>query len=189
MVAHWLRRYLSTSGLWVWIPLYPPRRDLGQVLNLQLPVAHRRETRESIRAVLGVVVDLKGLLLVRVDLKRRSRNSLNEWMNYGHMIIIFNNPTSRGDIEVEWMRMTSSCVCARIHCCDADEFELLTTSFPLLWVSESFRLGAIHLWRPQKKSCFYPPSPLSTCVHMGWTPSPLWTSTHGRHEIHPALFK
>src|SRR6218665_1646694 len=25
--------------------------------------------------------------------------------------------------------------------------------------------------------------PLSTCVHMGLTPSPLWTSTRGRHEI------
>src|SRR6218665_2542305 len=30
--------------------------------------------------------------------------------------------------------------------------------------------------------------PLSTCVHMGRTP-PLWTSTHGRHEIHTTLLK
>src|SRR6218665_1600326 len=33
--------HLSTGGSWVRIPLYPPRRDLGQVLNLQLPVALR----------------------------------------------------------------------------------------------------------------------------------------------------
>ena len=37
-----------------------------------------------------------------------------------------------------------------------------------------------------KKSRFWPPS---TCVHMGRTPSPLWTSTHGRHEIHTVLLK
>ena len=48
-------------------------------------------------------------------------------------------------------------------------------------------LGAIHLWRPQK-SGFWPP-PLSTYVHMGRTPSPLWTSTHRQHEIHTALLK
>ena len=36
-----------------------------------------------------------------------------------------------------------------------------------------------------KKSGFWPPPP----VHMGRTPSPLWTSTHGRHEIHTALLK
>ena len=53
-----------------------------------------------------------------------------------------------------------------------------------------FRLGAIHLWRPQKNNVFDPLSPLSTCVHMGRTPlPPLWTSTHGRHEIHTALLK
>ena len=45
-------------------------------------------------------------------------------------------------------------------------------------------LGAIHLWRPQKNNVF-DPIPLSTRVHMGRTPlPPLWTSTHGRHEIH-----
>ena len=35
-----------------------------------------------------------------------------------------------------------------------------------------------------KKSCFWPPSHLST-----WARPPLWTSTCGRHEIHIALFK
>ena len=38
-----ITRYLSTGGSWVRIPLLPPRRDLGQVLNSQLPVALRRE--------------------------------------------------------------------------------------------------------------------------------------------------
>ena len=37
----------------------------------------------------------------------------------------------------------------------------------------------------RKKSRFWPPLPLSTCVHMGWTPLP----TRGRHEIHTALLK
>src|SRR6218665_4188040 len=40
-----------------------------------------------------------------------------------------------------------------------------------------------------KKIGFLTPPPLSTCVHMGGTPSPLWTSTRGRHEIHTALLK
>src|SRR6218665_962706 len=40
-----------------------------------------------------------------------------------------------------------------------------------------------------KKITFLTPLPLSTCVHMGRTPSPLWTSTHGRHEIHTVLLK
>jgi len=31
--------------------------------------------------------------------------------------------------------------------------------------------------------------PLSTYVQMNQTPSPLWTSTCGRHEIHIALLK
>ena len=30
---------------------------------------------------------------------------------------------------------------------------------------------------------------LSTCVHVSRTPSPLWTSTCGRHELHIALLK
>jgi len=34
-----------------------------------------------------------------------------------------------------------------------------------------------------KNQVFDPPPP----VHMGRTPSPLWTSTRGRHEIHTAL--
>src|SRR6218665_1136633 len=37
-MAHWLRRLLSTGGSWVRLPLWPSRRDLGQVLYLQLPV-------------------------------------------------------------------------------------------------------------------------------------------------------
>src|SRR6218665_2504037 len=40
-----------------------------------------------------------------------------------------------------------------------------------------------------KNHVFDPPYPLSTCLYMGQTPSPLWTSTHGRHEIHTALLK
>ena len=56
-------------------------------------------------------------------------------------------------------------------------------------VKFTIRLGAIHLWRPQKNQAF-DPSPLSTCIHMGQTrPSPLWTSTRGRHEKHTALLK
>src|SRR6218665_2176672 len=32
VMAHWLRRLLSTGGSWVRLPLWPSRRDLGQVL-------------------------------------------------------------------------------------------------------------------------------------------------------------
>ena len=47
-------------------------------------------------------------------------------------------------------------------------------------------LGAIHLWRPQKIT-FLIPSP---CPHAStWADPPLWTSTHGRHEIRTALLK
>src|SRR6218665_635141 len=38
VMAHWLRRLLSTGWSWVRLPLWPSRRDLGQVLYLQLPV-------------------------------------------------------------------------------------------------------------------------------------------------------
>src|SRR6218665_1949458 len=41
-----------------------------------------------------------------------------------------------------------------------------------------------HPFMTSTKITFLTPLPLSTCVHMGRTPSPLWTSTHGRHEIH-----
>ena len=58
----------------------------------------------------------------------------------------------------------------------------------LLSSSARLTLGVIHLWRPQKIT-FLIPLPLSTCVHMGRTPFPLWTSTHCRHEIHTALLK
>ena len=57
---------------------------------------------------------------------------------------------------------------------------------PLLLIKlETTQIGAIQLWRPQKNPVFdlLPP------VHMRRTPSPLWTSTYGRHEIHTALLK
>src|SRR6218665_297392 len=45
-----------------------------------------------------------------------------------------------------------------------------------------------HPFMTSKKIGFLtPPSLLSTCVHMSQKPSPLWTSTYGRHEIHIAL--
>src|SRR6218665_1398603 len=46
MVAHWLRRLLSTGGSRVRLPLQPPCRDLGQ-----LPVRFGVKLRYSIRAV------------------------------------------------------------------------------------------------------------------------------------------
>jgi len=51
VMAYWLRRLLSTGGSWVWLPLWPSRRDLGQVLYLQLPVRFGVKLRYSIRAV------------------------------------------------------------------------------------------------------------------------------------------
>src|SRR6218665_2596359 len=53
VMAHWLRRLLSTRGSWVRLPLWPSRRDLGQVLYLQLPVRFGVKLRYSIRAVVG----------------------------------------------------------------------------------------------------------------------------------------
>src|SRR6218665_170381 len=53
VMAHWLRRLLSTGGSWVRLPLWPSRRDLGQVLYLQLPVRFGVKLRYSIRAVVG----------------------------------------------------------------------------------------------------------------------------------------
>src|SRR6218665_3535443 len=53
VMAHWLRRLLSTGGSWVRLPLWPSRRDLGQVLYLQLPVRFGMKLRYSIRAVVG----------------------------------------------------------------------------------------------------------------------------------------
>ena len=47
----------------------------------------------------------------------------------------------------------------------------------------------MHLWRPPKIRCLTPP-PLLTCAHVNWDPpSPLWTPTCVRHEIHIALLK
>ena len=53
MMAHWLRRLLSTGGSWVRLPLWPSCRDLGQVLYLQLPVRFGVKLLYSIRAVVG----------------------------------------------------------------------------------------------------------------------------------------
>src|SRR6218665_2019891 len=53
VMAHCLRRLLSTGGSWVRLPLWPSRRDLGQVLYLQLPVRFGVKLRYSIRAVVG----------------------------------------------------------------------------------------------------------------------------------------
>src|SRR6218665_2097952 len=53
VMAHWLRRLLSTGGSWVRLPLLPSRRDLGQVLYLQLAVRFGVKLRYSICAVVG----------------------------------------------------------------------------------------------------------------------------------------
>src|SRR6218665_1558452 len=53
VMAHWLSRLLSTGGSWARLPLWPSRRDLGQVLYLQLPVRFGVKLRYSIRAVVG----------------------------------------------------------------------------------------------------------------------------------------
>src|SRR6218665_3106749 len=53
VMAHMLRRLLSTGGSWVRLPLWPSRRDLGQVLYLQLSVRFGVKPRYSIRAVVG----------------------------------------------------------------------------------------------------------------------------------------
>src|SRR6218665_19504 len=53
VMAHWLRRLLSTGGSWVRLPFWPSRRDLGQVLYLQLRVRFGVKLRYSIRAVVG----------------------------------------------------------------------------------------------------------------------------------------
>jgi len=50
------------------------------------------------------------------------------------------------------------------------------------------RLGP-SIYDVHTKIRFLTPSSLSTCVHMNRAPSPLWTSTCGRHEIHIALLK
>src|SRR6218665_1982420 len=50
-MAPWLRRLLSTGGAWVRLPLWSSRKDLGQVLYLQLPVRFGVKLRYSIRAV------------------------------------------------------------------------------------------------------------------------------------------
>ena len=58
-VAHWLSRQLSTGGCWVRLPLKPTRRDLGQVLNSQLPVALRCETPEQQPCCVGSASEQK----------------------------------------------------------------------------------------------------------------------------------
>src|SRR6218665_209286 len=46
-------------------------------------------------------------------------------------------------------------------------------------------IGVIHLGRPHENRKTCP----CTCVHMSLTPSPLWTFTSRRHEIHITLLK
>ena len=49
--AWWLSgrvRYLASGGSQVQIPLWPPRRDLGQVLYSQLPVVLRRVSSDTV---------------------------------------------------------------------------------------------------------------------------------------------
>ena len=55
MVAHWQSsRCFSTEGSRVRIPLLPSRRDLGQVLHLQLPAAHQHVNSDTMSiAVVG----------------------------------------------------------------------------------------------------------------------------------------
>src|SRR6218665_9138 len=53
VMAYWLRRLLSIGGSGVRLPLWPSRRDLGQVLYLQLPVRFGVKLRYSVRAVVG----------------------------------------------------------------------------------------------------------------------------------------
>ena len=43
------------------IPVWPPRRDPGQAIRSQLPVALRRETPTSIRAVSGAPLTSRGI--------------------------------------------------------------------------------------------------------------------------------
>src|SRR6218665_15816 len=50
VMAHWLRRLLSTGGSWVRLPLWPSR---SQVLYLQLPVRFGVKLRYCIRAIVG----------------------------------------------------------------------------------------------------------------------------------------
>ena len=64
------------------LPLLPSRRDFGQVLHLQLPVGLRREIPAQCKFRQIPCRERLWVGLV-VDLKRRYRNSLNEWMN-GH---------------------------------------------------------------------------------------------------------
>src|SRR6218665_328480 len=54
-------------------------------------------------------------------------------------------------------------------------------------VAGSNPIGAIHLCRPQKITFLIPPVHMRP--HGPDPPPPLWTSTHGRHEIHTALLK
>jgi len=48
VVAHWLSQCLSTEGSQARIALQPTRRDLGQVLHLELPVALRRVNSDTV---------------------------------------------------------------------------------------------------------------------------------------------
>ena len=53
LVVHWWIRRLSSEGSWVRIQLWPPRKDLGQIIHSQLPVALRRENPTGYPCCLG----------------------------------------------------------------------------------------------------------------------------------------
>src|SRR6218665_4210304 len=82
VMAHWLRRLLSTGGSWVRLPLWPPRRDLGQVLYLPLPVCFGVKLRYGIRAVLNRIKILEACFknklvdLSKINLRREISNDL-----------------------------------------------------------------------------------------------------------------
>jgi len=63
-VAHWWSRCFSPEGSWIRLPLYPSRRDLGQVLNSQLPVALQREIPEQYPCCGGSLWWLPDLLYI-----------------------------------------------------------------------------------------------------------------------------
>src|SRR6218665_1796834 len=53
VMSHWYNRRLSSEGSWVRYPLYPPRRDHGQVLPSLLPVALRLEIQAQYPCCVG----------------------------------------------------------------------------------------------------------------------------------------
>src|SRR6218665_3345490 len=57
----------------------------------------------------------------------------------------------------------------------------------LVWFVRSWSSGPSIYDVHKKITCFTPPVHMRP--HMPDPPPPLWTSTHGRHEIHTALLK